>query len=69
MYEQIYNLICMFFNCDEVSKIIISFLSKMSISYIEKITNFFTKYVSTDGGETLKDKKQHHFINLPQKKL
>ena len=26
----------------------------MSISYIEKITNFFTKYVSTDSGETLK---------------
>ena len=36
------------------SKIIISFLSKMSISYIEKITNFFTKGVSTDDGETLK---------------
>ena len=41
----------------------------MSISVIlKKITNFFTKYVSTDGGETLKDKKQHHFINLPPKK-
>lgn len=26
----------------------------MSIRYIEKITNFFTKYVSTDSGETLK---------------
>lgn len=36
MYEQIYNLTCMFFNCDEVSEIVISFLSKMSISYIEK---------------------------------
>lgn len=28
----------------------------MSISYIEKITNFFTKDVSTDDGETLKKK-------------
>ena len=40
----------------------------MSISYIEKITNFFTKYVSTDGGETLKDKKQHHELT-PKKTL
>ena len=35
------------------SKIIISFLSKMSISYIEKITDSFTKEVSTDDDETL----------------
>lgn len=49
--------------------IIISFLSKMSISYIEKITNFFTKYVSTDGVETLKDKNSIISLISPKKTL